>query len=258
MKMQINDKNKHRQLELGTWISIGDPVITELASEFKFDWLLFDLEHGCLQESSLISNFQAVRRKDIHLIVRVGSLNPALIARVLDWGATGIMIPHVSSSEQARACVNAMRYPPNGERGYSGSARKYKYGINKPDDINKISDPILIVQIENLEGVKNSEVIASIEGVDILFIGPSDLKHELSTHPEKIAIKFEDALEIVYKAAKINSKQAGILIQDTTNLEGLIQKGFSCFAISSDIKILSQGYHSIISKSNQLVQRDFS
>src|SRR5690554_3676968 len=168
-------------------MSIGDPVITELASEFKFDWLLFDLEHGCLQESSLISNFQAVRRKDIHLIVRVGSLNPALIARVLDWGATGIMVPHVSSPEQARACVNAMRYPPNGERGYSGSARTYKYGINKPEDIKKIVNPILIVQIENFEGVKKSEAIASVDGVDILFVGPSDLKYELSIHSGKKA-----------------------------------------------------------------------
>lgn len=258
MKMQINDKNKYRQLELGTWMSIGDPIITELASEFKFDWLLFDLEHGCLQESSLISNFQAVRRKDIHLIVRVGSLNPALIARVLDWGATGIMLPHVSSPDQARACVNAMRYPPIGKRGYSGSARSYKYGINKPDDIKKIADPILIVQIENLEGVKNSEAIAAVEGVDILFIGPSDLKHELSIHSGKNAIAFEDAKEIVCKAARIHSKQAGILIPDTTNLKGLIQKGFSCFAISSDIKILSQGYHSIISKSNKIVQSNVS
>jgi 2-keto-3-deoxy-L-rhamnonate aldolase RhmA len=258
----MNKKNekpdKSRSFGLGTWISIGDPVITELASAFKFDWLLFDLEHGCLQESSLIPNFQAVRRKDLKLIVRVGSLDPALIARVLDWGATGIMMPHVTSADQAIACLKAMRYPPSGERGYSGSARVYNYGLSRPDAPDKVPVPGFMAQIEDAEGVKNAEEIASVEGVDVLFVGPSDLKHELSSHSGKKSVDFNDALKIVCKAAHNHNKQAGILIQDTTNLEELLKKGFSCFAISSDIKILSRGYHSIISKSNQLGQRDFS
>ena len=252
MNEKIEKPDKSREFGLGTWISIGTPVITELASEFMFDWLLFDLEHGCVQESSLLSNFQAVSRKELKLIVRVGSLDPALIARVLDWGATGIMMPHVTSGDQAVACLNAMRYPPFGKRGFSGSARVYNYGLSRPQDLNKIPLPRFMAQIEDAEGVKNAEEIASVEGVDVLFVGPSDLKHELFTHSEKETINFNDALKIVCKAAHNHDKQAGILLQDTSNIKELIKYGFSCFAISSDLGIIKRGYQIIISESKKM------
>lgn len=252
-----NEKpDESRQFGLGTWMSIGSPIITELVSEFSFDWLLFDLEHGCMQESYVLSNFQAVSRKDLKLIVRIGSLDPALIARVLDWGATGIMMPHVTSSSQAIACINAMRYPPFGQRGYSGSARVYNYGLRRPDDPHKVLVTSLMVQIEDLEGVKNADDIAAIEGVDVLFIGPSDLKHELSTHSGKDAIDYNYALQSVSKAAHKNNKQVGILVQDTSNMQELIQYGFSCFAISSDLDLINRGYQVIVSESEKLLKNN--
>ena len=250
VKKEILDKS--RQWGLGTWISIGNPVITELASEFLFDWLLFDLEHGCVQESSLIANFQAIRRKELKPIVRVGSLDPALIARVLDWGAEGIMMPHVSSAHQAMACLNAMRYPSSGKRGFSGSARVYNYGLNRPEDPNEVPVPGFMAQIEDKEGVKNAEKIAAVDGVEVLFVGPSDLKHELSTHSGKLSMAYNDALKVVCEAANKHNKQAGILLQDANEIKQLIHYGFSCFAIGSDLGLIKKGYQTTISEYRKL------
>ena len=255
-KKENNSQAYTRCLELGTWISIGNPVITEIASEFPFDWLLFDLEHGYLQESSLISNFQAAGRKNKHLIVRVASFNPALIARVLDWGASGIMMPHVTNAEQALACVKAMRYPPLGQRGYSSSARSFTFGLKGQQNMNKSAMPILMVQIENAEGVKNAEEIAGVEGVDVLFVGPSDLKLELDTNSNANAVSYKESLQIVGRAAQKYRKQAGILVHDPGSLEELIPYGFTCFAVSSELGVIVRGYQGIISKTSELMNKN--
>jgi len=244
----MSETKKTTLLGHGTWITIGSPIITELVSNFKFDWLLFDMEHGYLAESCLLDNIQAVRDGEIKQIVRVPSLDPSLIARVLDWGASGIMMPHVSSSEQAMACVDAMRYPPLGTRGYSGQARCYNYGLNTPEDIQSVGSPYLLVQIEDYEGVMNAEAIARVGGVDMLFIGPSDLKLDLSTH-QGVTFQFADALKIVADAANKYQKQAGILVKDIGDIPFYRQLGFSCLAIDSDLGILRKGYQSL---TNQL------
>jgi 2-keto-3-deoxy-L-rhamnonate aldolase RhmA len=237
-----------KSLGHGTWISIGSPVITELASNYPFDWFLFDLEHGFLTESSLLNNMQAVRNKEIKQIVRIPSFNPALIAHVLDWGASGIMIPHVSNPEQAEICVQAMRYPPLGTRGYSSRSRSFKYGLMLSESIQDINNLFLLVQIENYEGVSNASSIAQVEGVDVLFVGPSDLKLDLSIHQEKESIQFTDALKTVADAAMKNNKQAGILIKDVEDINSYIDMGFTCMAINSDLGLLCDGYQSITTK----------
>ena len=107
-----------KQPHLGTWLSIGSPVIAELAADSGFDWLLFDLEHGSGSEAALLPQLQAIRGTDTAGIVRVGAPHPDLIARVLDWGAQGIMVPHVNSAAEASNIVQAAHYPPRGSRGY--------------------------------------------------------------------------------------------------------------------------------------------
>ena len=91
---------------LGTWLSLGSPVIAELAGLCGFDWLLIDLEHGAVGESALFASLQALRGSRSAVIVRVGAPHPDLIQRALDWGADGIMVPHVDTAEQARAAVS--------------------------------------------------------------------------------------------------------------------------------------------------------
>ncbi|RCR71615.1 HpcH/HpaI aldolase family protein [Larkinella punicea] len=245
--MNSFEKKKVPRLGLGTWLSTGSPVVAELAGACSLDWLLFDLEHGCLTESGLLANLQAVRNPEVTLVVRVGSLDPALIARALDWGASGIMLPHVSTPAQASACVAAMRYPPHGTRGYSGSVRAYAYGLCASKVIQELPAPVFMAQLEDYEGVMNAEAIAGVSGVDVLFVGPADLKLDLAVRcPSKPSLPFTDALARVSQAAQKNGKQAGILVRNPADIPELRKAGFSCLAIGSDLGILRDGFQTIL------------
>ena len=228
-------------LGTGTWLSLGSPLIAEIAAECGFQWLLLDMEHGALTEAGLLPCLMAAKKDNVKLIVRVGNCDPLLIARALDWGATGIMVPHVSHAEQAKACVQAMRYPPMGKRGYSSSARSHRYGLSSPQEMAKAPSPLLIVQIEDYEGVTNAEAIGRVEGVDVLFVGPADLKLDLSSRPER-PLQFDDALRQVINAASRTGVQAGILAKDKAEVPALTQAGFTNIAIGSDIKYLREGF----------------
>ena len=232
-----------RPLSLGTWISVGSPPITEMVSAMGFDWLLMDLEHGFMHESDLLANMQAVRG-DVKIIVRMGDFHPGFIARVLDWGADGIMMPHVSNGAQAAEIVDAMRYPPMGNRGFSSSSRSFGYGETAPKDICSWQPPLFLAQIENCEGVANAREIAAVEGVDMLFVGPRDLTLALSVTPG--AMSYSHALEIVSAAAAEAGKQAGILISPEENSIAMRAAGYNCLAIGSDMSVLRAGYKKII------------
>lgn len=239
----MNDIGEVRRLGTGTWLALGSPIVAELASACGFDWLLFDLEHGCLTEAGLLANLQAAKRDGIKLIVRVPDLNMALIARVLDWGAAGIMLPHVSTPDQAEACVRAMNYPPKGDRGYSSSSRSFRYGLDVRQDVQS---PLFVPQIEDYAGVVNADSIAAVSGVDVLFVGPADLKLNLSAHQQVKPIAYDEALRHVCLAAENHQKQAGILVKNLDAAIAMKQTGFSCLAIGSDLGFIRDGFSQAI------------
>ncbi len=149
------------------------------------------------------------------------------------------MVPHVNTAAEARAIVAAMKYPPEGERGYSRSVRAYGYGLQKPESLPV---PLLFVQIETAESVRNVREIAAVPGVDVLFVGPADLGLSLST--ESDAPKFEDALDQVIHAANGCGIHAGILVRNADDT-GLLQRGFTKVAVDSDLSILRNRFLSI-------------
>jgi len=236
----------NRKLTIGTWISAGAPVITEVIASLGFDWLLFDLEHGCMTGAGIISNLQATGKYPTKIIVRVGEAKPSLIARLLDWGATGIMLPNIRTAKEVKEVVNSMYYPPKGNRGFSSSARTFEYG-NTPVKNTVDYSPILIVQIENNDGLSQVDEIARINEVDVLFVGPSDLKLNLSYQKGDSIINYNTALEKVMNEAKKNGKQAGILIKDKKDFASMRTMGFSCIAMGSDISIIRSGYKELLS-----------
>ncbi|MEQ1861070.1 MAG: aldolase/citrate lyase family protein [Chthoniobacteraceae bacterium] len=224
---------RERQPNLGTWLSIGSSVIAELAAQCGFDWLLFDLEHGCASESALLAQLQAAR--DVAKIVRVGAPHADLIARVLDWGADGIMVPHVASAAEAEACVSAMRYPPRGTRGVSRSVRAHGYGLRAFEP----AEPLFFAQIETIEAVERAAEIAQVDGVDVLFVGPADLRFDLEAR--KASHDYDACLREVAAA----SKPCGILLRDPAEADKVRKLGFTHIAFDSDLGILRSGYQRI-------------
>lgn len=235
---------------IGTWLSVGSPVIAELAAESGFDWLLFDLEHGCGSEAMLFSNLQAIKGAKSAAIVRVGAPHPDLILRALDWGAEGIMVPHVGSAADAESCVQAIHYPPRGRRGMSRTIRAYNYGLTPPNG-NELVPPVLMVQIETLQAVDRVDEIAAVAGVDVLFVGPGDLSFDISMRKGK-PDSIDKALSKVMTAARAAGKLAGILVRDEKEIGRFQRMGFTHIAVDSDLSILRNAYQRLLRSSDKM------
>lgn len=229
-------------IQVGTWLSVGSPVIAELASLAGFDWALLDLEHGCESEAALPGQLRSLRGSGTKGIVRVGAPNPDVIGRVLDWGAFGIMVPHVNTLNDAFQCVRAANYPPHGNRGFSRTVRAYDYGLKPPPE--HPGSPFILAQIETLEAVEHAEEIAAVSGIGALFVGPADLQFDLKAHHS--ARSFDECLERVAKAALDHRKPCGILVRDPADLPKLKALGYTWLAVHSDLALLREAYREII------------
>ena len=235
-------------LRLGTFLSIGSPAIAELAAESGFDWVLIDLEHGCESDGGLPHQLRALRGSRTKAIVRVGAPHAELISRVLDWGADGIMVPHVNSAAEAEAIVQAAHYAPRGHRGFSRTVRAYGYGLRPPGD--KMPAPLLMAQIESVVGVTHAAEIARVEGVDVLFVGPADLQFDLKHQPASEQ-DYASCLRSVVAAAEAEGKAAGILVRELADLHSHVDLGFTHIAVDSDLSILRNAYRQVLSASNR-------
>jgi 2-dehydro-3-deoxyglucarate aldolase/4-hydroxy-2-oxoheptanedioate aldolase len=231
------------KLQLGTWLSIGSPVIAELAALSGFDWVLLDLEHGCVSEATLPDQLRALRGTKTKGIVRVGAPYPDLLARVLDWGADGIMVPRVESGETAVDIVKAAYHAPRGRRGFSRTVRATNYGLGSHPDA-----PLLMAQIETVAGVTAAAAIAAVEGITTLFVGPADLRHDLEHSPSHDISDYDTCLEQILGAAREAGKETGILVRDAADLSTHADLGFTSIAVDSDLSILRNAYQTLISQ----------
>ena len=173
----------------GAFAGLGSPVATEIMARSGFDWLIIDLEHGAGTESDLLANLHAMGATPAAALVRPQSGERLRIGRALDLGAHGIMVPRVDLPEQAREAISFMRYPPDGTRGLALSTRGAGLGEQGHTQIQAVNRRILgIIQIESRSAVDHAAEIAAIDGVDVLFVGPTDLSHSLG-----IPGRFDDA-----------------------------------------------------------------
>jgi 2-keto-3-deoxy-L-rhamnonate aldolase RhmA len=226
-------------LHLGTWISTGSAVVAELAALCGLDWLLFDLEHGCESEAMVPGQLRALRGTAAQGIVRVGAPHADQIGRVLDWGAAGVMVPHVESAAAADAMVRAAHHAPRGHRGFARTVRACDYGLRPAEDKAR---PLIYAQIETVVGVQACAEIAAVDGVDVLFVGPADLQHDLRRLGAEAPLDYDACLEIVAKVAGAAGKAAGILLRETGDLPRYHALGYSHIAVDSDLSILRKAW----------------
>ena len=223
---------------IGCWLSLGSAITTEVVGVAGFDWLLLDAEHAPNDVLSLIPQLMALKDSPSAPIVRPPWNDTVMIKRLLDAGCYNFLIPFVESAEQARAAVAATRYPPAGVRGVSVSQRSNRYG-SVPDYFNLVNDNIvLIVQIESRAGVAAAAEIAAVDGVDCLFVGPSDLAAGYGhfgnpNHPE-----VQEAIALVQSAARAAGKPTGILSPVEADARRYLAQGLSFVAVGSDLGVL--------------------
>ena len=233
----VLDKLKRGEVSLGSWLNLASPTAAELMARAGYEWLVVDAEHTAWDLDATAHAFRAIQAGGAVPLARTWSHDPTAIGRLLDAGAMGIVVPHVSTPEQAEAIASAMRYPPAGTRS-AGSGR----GQFVIDDYrNQINDAVMVIpQIEDMEGVNNIEAIMSVEGVDVAYLGPNDLGISMGLSPDqhwKDPAHLE-ALEAVLEGARKCGKPAGLPVMDVDWGRRVIEQGFLMIDLSNDLRML--------------------
>jgi 2-keto-3-deoxy-L-rhamnonate aldolase RhmA len=224
----------------GTFLNLGSPLAAEALALSGFDWLLVDLEHGARGEETLIGQLLAGAAHDVPVLVRVESAERIRVGHVLDLGASGVMFPRLDTPEEVRAAVAHLWYPPHGDRGVATYNRARRFGGDLRDSAAVNDEVVGIVQIESAGALANVASIAAIPGVDVLFVGPSDLSTSLGVPGQIDSPIFLEALDAVVAAAKSVNVAAGILTGDVDRVAELSQRGFSFVSVASDSALLRQ------------------
>ncbi|WP_175956110.1 HpcH/HpaI aldolase/citrate lyase family protein [Schaalia sp. Marseille-Q2122] len=228
---------------VGMWVCSGSPTVAEICAGSGLDWLLIDGEHAPLSLESIQRQLQAIAAYPVTPVVRVPINDWVLIKQYLDLGAQNLLIPMVNTAEDAAAAVKATRYPPEGVRGV-GSALARGARWNRVENYLKRANEefvSVIVQIETAQAVENAAEIAAVDGVDAIFIGPSDLAASMGVigqqdHPEVIA-----AVHRAIEAGRAAGKPVGINAFDPRLAQRYLEEGMDFILVGADVALLARG-----------------
>lgn len=236
------------KLQIGLWSSLCSNIAAEIISDSGFDWILLDTEHSPNELPDLLQQLQAVQRGTATPIVRPAWNDAVLAKRCLDIGAQSLLFPYVQNADEARSAVTSTRYPPQGIRGVSAGSRASRYG-RVPGYLGKANEEIcVLVQVETREALKELEAIAKVDGVDGVFIGPSDLAASLGhignpAHPEVQA-----AIKDAVTRLKAVGKPAGILTGNEDEARRYIEWGYLFVAVGVDVGLLAKNADALAKK----------
>jgi 4-hydroxy-2-oxoheptanedioate aldolase len=224
---------------VGTFVGSASPTAAEVCAAAGVDWVLLDLEHGSGGEEQVRDVIPAAGAYGVPTVVRVESAARIRIGRVLDLGAAGVMLPRLNTADEVREAVRHLRYPPDGDRGVATYNRACRFGLD-PDALDRAAGEVLgIVQIESARAVDDVDKIAAIDGVDVLFVGPRDLSHDLGVPGDLTAPAYLTALERVRAAAGQHGKACGLLVADGRSAAARRAEGWTFIAVGSDSVLLA-------------------
>lgn len=167
---------------LGVSMMVPCPQIVEMIGKLGFNWVMIDCEHGSLSLESVELMIMAAEASGLVPIVRPQTSQPEAIAQALDRGALGVQVPHVSTADDARRAVESAKHYPMGQRGLAVGTRSADYGVglSMADYVQQANEETLVcVQLEDAEALQNLEAIVQVPGVDVFFVGPSDLSQSM-------------------------------------------------------------------------------
>lgn len=242
MMKGLKKRLKEGEILIGTFLSLGNSVTSEIVANAGFDWVIIDIEHGLGSEGDVLHQLQGIKGTNVSAIVRVEGYQRQRIHRVLDMGADGIMCPRVEDESQAELAVKAMQYPPEGIRGVAKMIRATDYGEDFDQYRQKTAEDLLgIIQIETSEALNHLDQIANVDGVDVLFIGPSDLSMSLGIFGQTDHPLFVTTVDLIIKAANKANKHVGILLSAPGDLKKYHDLGIQLFACGTDASFLGKG-----------------
>lgn len=224
---------------IGTFIGLGVASSAEAAASAGLDFVLLDLEHGAGGEEQIGPTVLAAAAYGASTVVRVETDERIRIGRALDAGASGIMLPRQEGATQVEAAIRHLFVPPRGDRGVAGYTRAGRWGQDGAALDRAVEETLGVVQIETLGALADVDRIAATDGVDVLFIGPSDLSRALGVPGRLDSPEFQDAVAAVLAAAAAHGRSAGILAGTPEAARRYLDQGFRFLVLGSDSSLLA-------------------
>ncbi|HEY4200658.1 MAG TPA: 4-hydroxy-2-oxoheptanedioate aldolase [Devosiaceae bacterium] len=238
-----------RKVQIGLWLGLANGYTAEIAAGSGFDWLVIDGEHGPNTLPTMVSQLQAVAASPSAAVVRAPIGETWILKQLLDIGAQTILVPMVENAGQARELVRAVHYPPLGVRGVGAALARASAFSRIGDYLQTADDEIcLLVQIESRQGMTAIEAIAEVEGIDGIFIGPSDLAADMGYlgRPGEKAV--QEAVEDGLRRIVATGKPAGILTGDTALAAGYLELGATFVAVGTDVTLFANALSGLAKK----------
>ncbi len=239
--------NESERALIGLWACSGSPITAEIMASSGADWVLIDAEHTPNTLSTIQAQLYAVSSYPVAPVVRPPLGDTVLIKQFLDLGVQNLLIPMVESVEQAEQLVRAIRYPDSGVRGVGAALARSSRWNRVENYLHTASDSIsLTVQIESAAGVEHVEEIVSVDGVDGLFVGPSDLSATMGligqqSHPEVVG-----AVLRVIEAGRAAGKPVGVNAFIPADADRYIEAGASFVAVGADVAMLARRSEALV------------
>jgi len=237
------------EMQYGCWGAFAHPYATELTASTGFDWLVIDGEHAPNDLPTITAQLQAMHGYSTHTVVRLPMGEDWAIKQVLDAGAQTLLIPMVESADQARALVRAMRYPPAGIRG-SGAMIARATMFAGVDGYVATADAqmCLLVQVETRAGIDALDDILAVEGVDGVFIGPSDLAADMGHLGDSDVPEVQTVIRDALQRIAASDKAAGILATDHEVALRYRDWGAQFLAVAADVLLLAQAARATVAR----------
>tara|TARA_B100000530_G_scaffold251965_1_gene166070 strand:- start:6952 stop:7695 length:744 start_codon:yes stop_codon:yes gene_type:complete len=227
----MKEKLRSGKNVVGLFQNVINPNITEIMGLLGFDFVIVDGEHTTFNPNLAEEHFRAAELRNISSVTRIGQNDQQVIQKFLDAGSQGVLMPLINNKSDALEVVDSVKYPPIGKRGLA-SGRGSSYGIPQSvkehvDHSNK--ETLVAIQIETTEAMENVEEISSIEEVDVLFFGPSDISSSFGIHGQINDPKVRDTISSLSKIAIGNGKSCGTIARDANDFEFYKEAGFQWF-----------------------------
>ncbi|MEZ5848109.1 MAG: aldolase/citrate lyase family protein [Geminicoccaceae bacterium] len=226
----------------GAWLALSSATTAELMAYAGFDFLILDNEHGAASLETSVDVMRACDAAGCPLVVRVPWNDQVYIKRILDAGATSLMIPMIEDADEARAAVNACRYPPQGRRGYAALGQRCARWSMWPDYLQRWSEELFIIgQIESARAAANARAIAEVDGIDMVLIGINDMGGSIG-HLEG-GLAHPDVAKIVHQAEagiRDGGKPMGTVPSAMRTTGELFEAGYQLVAGAGDGVLLAK------------------
>ena len=254
-KSKIKSKMKNREVVMQVMLRLPEPAIAEVMAMSGVDFITIDGEHFGFNEETLLNLIRAVNLHGAKCMLRVSELNPSYISKVMDFGITGVLVPHVETYEDAKAIVDAVKFGPVGKRGFCPISRANHWGMYMgPQEYAAFANEntVIALMIETKAGIENLDEILTIAEIDTISIGPSDLSNSYGYPGEVSHPVVQAAMKSAEEKIMASGKSLCTLAYTAQAAQQALEKGIRHLHLGSDLQILTHNVQQLVGAVKEL------